>query len=121
MFAVVGTGLLLMGMDCIRLAEDNEVTKRKILRGGIFIIFLSGGCLTFIVIYFATVIKKEYNWYNNIPTHVVNIDFIRYEYGGCVYAGLILSLLSYILVYMWMQVCLLRLYIVYNCDIYRLH
>ena len=104
MLACIGTGLLLMGINCIRLAEENEGIKRKLLRGGILLIFLSGACLTFICVYFAAVIKKEYSWYNEIPAHLVNIDFIRYEYGGCVYAAFVLSLMSYILVILWIQV-----------------
>jgi hypothetical protein len=104
MFACVGTGLCLLGMNCARCSEDNIPTKNKILRGGILLIALSGGCLTFICVWFATIIKREYSWFNNIPEQTVNSDFIRYEYGGCVYAGFILSLLSYILVWLWIQV-----------------
>ena len=36
--------------------------------------------------------------FENIPKPAVNTDFIRYEYGGCVYAAFILSLLNFILV-----------------------
>ena len=109
MFACVGTGLLLMGINCIRVSEENEKTKRRILHGGILLLFLSGASLTFICVFYAAIIRKEYGWYSSIPDHMVSSDYIKYEYGGCVYAAFILSLLSYILVFMWVQVLILRL------------
>ena len=77
--------------------------KKKLQRGGLGCIFFSGVCLTSISIWFAVVVKKEFNWYDNVPELAVSSDFLKYEYGGCVYAGFILSLLCYVLVWFWLQ------------------
>jgi len=97
--ACVSTGLLLMGIDCIRMFEDNPSRKLIIMRFGVFMLLTSGILLSCISIFYAHFIKREFHWYEAIPDNVVNTDFIKFEYGGCVYAAFILSLLNYILVF----------------------
>jgi len=97
--ACVSTGLLLMGIDCIRMFEDNPARKLIIMRFGVFMLLTSGILLSCISIFYAHFIKREFHWYEAIPDNVVNTDFIKFEYGGCVYAAFILSLLNYILVF----------------------
>jgi len=96
--ACIGCGLLLMGLDCIRLYEDNPARKLFIMRTGILSLLTSGILLFCVSIFYATFIKKEFEWFENIPRKTVNTDFIRYDYGGCVYAAFILSLLNFFLV-----------------------
>jgi len=98
-FACVSTGLLLMGLDCIRMFEENPTRKLIIMRFGVFMLLTSGILLSCISIFYAHFIKREFHWYEAIPDNVVNTDFIKFEYGGCVYAAFILSLLNYILVF----------------------
>ena len=66
-------------------------------------LLISGMCMTSICIFYAVVVKREFKWFENVPELTVSGDFLKYEYGGCVYAGFILSLLCYILVYFWIQ------------------
>jgi len=99
----VGTGLILIGLECIRLLEDQPNLKRRVLKFGIFLILLSGVFMSTNCVYFMSMIKKEYRWYDNIPGMTINSDLIRYEYGGCLYAATILCFLCYILVAMWIH------------------
>lgn len=103
LLACIGTGLCLLGLDCIRVAESDEQNKKKLQRGGVAMLLISGMCMTSICIFYAIVVKREFKWFQNVPEMTVSGDFLKYEYGGCVYAGFILSLLCYILVYFWIQ------------------
>merc|ERR1719454_808058 len=69
------------------------------MRFGVFLLLTSGILLSCISIFYAHFIKREFHWYEKIPDNVVNTDFIKFEYGGCVYAAFILSLINYILVF----------------------
>ena len=74
------------------------------MRFGVFMLLTSGILLSCISIFYAHFIKREFHWYEAIPDNVVNTDFIKFEYGGCVYAAFILSLLNYILVFFLFKV-----------------
>ena len=76
------------------------------MRFGVFLLLTSGILLSCISIFYAHFIKREFHWYEAIPDNVVNTDFIKFEYGGCVYAAFILSLLNYILVFFLFKVSL---------------
>ena len=82
--ACVSCGLLLMGLDCIRLFEDNPGRKLYIMRSGIASLLTSGLLLFCISIFYATYIKREFDWFDQgyksiryILILIASSDFIQ--------------------------------------------
>ena len=71
---------------CEEFLKSQFKPSNRVLKFGIFLILLSGVFMSTNCVYFMTMLKKEYSWYNNIPEFTINSDLIRYEYGGCLYA-----------------------------------
>ena len=100
---------ILINNGCELCFIENPTRKLIIMRFGVFMLLTSGILLSCISIFYAHFIKREFHWYEAIPDNVVNTDFIKFEYGGCVYAAFILSLLNYILVFFLFKVSILPL------------
>ena len=89
--------LMLIGMECSKVLLANHPNiKVKIMKLVVFLLFNSSIMLLVTAILFTLQIRSDFNA-NRLVTNIFgsqerpNVDKIRYEYGGCIYAAFCIS------------------------------